>query len=299
MGIENVVVSHVSVDYTVNSLPLMGIENTWSTRSTAATARSHYPSWGSKTSPTGSADALAVTTHYPSWGSKTRSWPLRQGWFSSSHYPSWGSKTSWLVASTSRRCVASLPLMGIENIDQEPEARAIYDSLPLMGIENGRVHGTKRRAGGLITPHGDRKPGGHCCRLPKPPASHYPSWGSKTRVPGLDRLRQDFRLITPHGDRKPPPPAVAQEGRVPHSLPLMGIENAHVGRIVWYRYQVSLPLMGIENPLFQRTAGLFVALCDRDRYLPRPGVVLFAAICAPEPRDSRGFLLRRRVVSDK
>ena len=135
---------------TVSSLPLMGIEN-------AAV----YDRTGSK--------ACSPSTHYPSWGSKT------------------------LSKRTLRPVVhdlnSSLPLMGIENLPVAAQSlRRVCPSasLPLMGIENFRFRGLARVRGGahrLITPHGDRKlatSGRHHPARP-PAASHYPSWGSKTR----------------------------------------------------------------------------------------------------------------------
>ena len=91
-----------------------------------------------------------------------------------------------------------------------------------MGIENEAVEDRRLRIPALITPHGDRKPGvrlvdvadetvslplmgiENAARLSTPTRrrrSHYPSWGSKTRVDPRRNVAQ-MRLITPHGDRK-------------------------------------------------------------------------------------------------
>ena len=301
MGIENHGVVTITGTGTGGSLPLMGIENRPCSTPSTQTSRSSLPLMGIENRPpdiaTPAASSGLITPHgdrkrliqiavicrtlslitphgdrKPGHGAGGRQWNRRR-----SHYPSWGSKT------------------------RRP-------------ADPGRVDPP------LITPHGDRKPGraagsdGGACRphypswgsktsavpvgieIPAPTSlplmgienqaecrtgrwsrpAHYPSWGSKTveyRV--LDHLAGED-LITPHGDRK-----------------LVGVANVHRPGLV------LITPHGDRKPLFQRTAGLFVALCDRDRYLPRPGVVLFAAICAPEPRDSRGFLLRRRVVSDE
>ena len=97
--------------------------------------------------------------HYPSWGSETVCVEIDSRHLPNSHYPSWGSETGALAI-----------VVG----------GAVLVSLPLMGIGNRRGHQPCRRAGILITPHGDRKPLGgglfHCGSL---------------------------LLITPHGDRKP------------------------------------------------------------------------------------------------
>ena len=137
-----------------------------------------------------------------------------------------------------------------------------------MGIENGAVQQRPpRRGAALITPHGDRKPGGsknevyreadislplmgikrpgRSCTSTAGSSSSLPSWGSKTRVlrefpqPGL-------RLIIPHGDRKLALRAV----HFRHVL----LITPHGDRKCAYRVPSSssaphnsLPLMGIES----------------------------------------------------
>ena len=69
--------------------------------------------------------------------------------------------------------------------------------------------------GDLITPHGDRKPPSRPAQPRLFPASHCPSWGSKTRSV-LRRRRRRARLITPHGDRKPATASVGAAPSVTH-----------------------------------------------------------------------------------
>ena len=120
----------------------------------------------------------------------------------STHYPSWGSGTQAL-ADMGVSMLDSLPLMGIGNdaSDIVPVDSPV-DSLPLMGIGNSQRVRVSPAAGMLSLPLmgiGNRPAP---LRYRRPRSPHYPSWGSGTR------------------DELDPP-----DGRLPHSLPLMGIGN--------------------------------------------------------------------------
>ena len=182
----------------------------------------HYPSWGSKTPPSarcwGAGRQRLITPH----GDRKRDVPARSGL----EVPPLITPHGDRKLNAQQRLLAmhniSLPLMGIENVVTEVLGSTAPDnslplmgienhwptichryssgSLPLMGIENEQNVAQHDVAGGLITPHGDRKRGGTCPRVTADTA-HYPSWGSKTPDP-LGQVLYHVRLITPHGDRK-------------------------------------------------------------------------------------------------
>ncbi len=155
------------------------------------------------TSPTGDSPSVSLVS-LPLMGIGNRASARQGAGRPSSHYPSWGSETPEADLQGNVQ-VPSLPLMGIGNMNSPSTAtiRQPY-SLPLMGIGNW-----------------SRMPPGRQQRLR---CSHYPSWGSETRVqqgegePMTDSLplmgignwaafaaglRPLVVLITPHGDRKP------------------------------------------------------------------------------------------------
>ena len=211
-----------------SSLPLMGIGNPTNRLFPSSLAGTHYPSWGSETRPSGPAHCAGPSAHYPSWGSETRAASGDRRAPIGTHYPSWGSETSIVERIDTCRPLASLPLMGIGNLQGAGPGRATRPSfsLPLMGIGNP-AYACRSCAGRqrLITPHGDRKHAeleyatfqARKCSLPlmgignpartrrrrsTPRSPHYPSWGSETGV-----------LEGPAG------------GAGVNSLPLMGIGN--------------------------------------------------------------------------
>ena len=143
----------------------------------------HYPSWGSGTW----GHRVIINDHMPlitPHGDRERAPFSERSWVCiSSHYPSWGSGTG-RVRRVVGNLIRSLPLMGIGNTRAAPACassspplitphgdrervvcqRACVtssSSLPLMGIGNGSRPWRRSRA---------------------PLPSHYPSWGSGTRM---------------------------------------------------------------------------------------------------------------------
>ena len=91
------------------------------------------------------------------------------------------------------------------------------DSLPLMGIGNSTSNAPNRSKAW----------------------THYPSWGSGTRLRTL-RTARKHGLITPHGDREPDGQTLGSHP-IFRSLPLMGIGNAGAGRRQRYRLHLITP----------------------------------------------------------
>ena len=140
-----------------------------------------------------------------------------------------------------------------------------------MGIGNTPSRPPWRAPRGLITPHGDRKPGsrapGHrpmtklitphgdrkrpaAAGAPRPPrtcGAHYPSWGSETPH-HIPRAGEHIRLlITPHGDRKRWANAPTSAAARSH-YPSWGSETRrrrHRHRPLWSHY----PSWGSETSL--------------------------------------------------
>ena len=120
----------------------------------------------------------------------------------------------------------SLPLMGIENPRTSsgfPPAE--YRSLPLMGIENPFSQAPPRSS----------------------PATHYPSWGSKTGRPRRRGSWCGSQAHYPSWGSKTGDSLASPRLPVAASLPLMGIENPDAAEALRMADLVSLPLMGIEN----------------------------------------------------
>ena len=138
-----------------------------------------------------------------------------------------GDRKPSLGATAWRRCVGSLPLMGIGNrfpgiggTDQ------VQPSLPLMGIGNLSHDETNLRR----------------CIASLP----LMGIGNALNLDAFDPYVQ-VCLITPHGDRKlRVSHAVTVRAMVP-SLPLMGIGNRRANRMAFSNTVDSLPLMGIGN----------------------------------------------------
>ena len=247
MGIENAESLHVR--RICVQLPLItphGDRKRSSARAPGTcSARSHYPSWGSKTSRcTAAASSPCITphgaTHYPSWGSKTTA--LQPG---TERAPRPTPHGDLITPHGDRKPLISTEVHGHRHRTHYPS----WGSKTLASASAAHEAATK-----LITPHGDRKRegGSHAFRGSEhvSASTHYPSWGSKSPVGevehrragddvslplmGIEKQRRVVDppppanlqplLITPHGDRKHArTPGRPANGRV--SLPLMGIEN--------------------------------------------------------------------------
>ena len=119
-----------------NSLPLMGIGNWQSRRSTTVWCRSHYPSWGSGTvGLSGSCACRTVSLPLMGIGNRTRN-PLltRQELYVITPH---GDRQLGHTRYAAAQRLNSLPLMGIGNVPASPSSSGgISSSLPLMGIGN-------------------------------------------------------------------------------------------------------------------------------------------------------------------
>ena len=102
--------------------------------------------------------ATCSMTHYPSWGSETSGVTFALQVCEYSSLPLMGIGNAKYMAQIGETIEISLPLMGIGNTLRAMRG-AVWQmlSLPLMGIGNLARHGDPPGAGGLITPHGDRK----------------------------------------------------------------------------------------------------------------------------------------------
>ena len=205
----------------------------------SAGAPSHYPSWGSETArPPGALGAPVDSLPLMGIGNGVPS--LVPSPNSGSSLPLMGIGNWAFSQPCCRPPTPSLPLMGIGNSAYALlESDQVTCSLPLMGIGNVQVpKGDRITVSLLITPHGDRKRGKYAGVAQwRALDSHYPSWGSETRV-RCDCYRcVPHVLITPHGDRKPSSASHASISAA-CSLPLMGIGNRllaageAVGRLV-------------------------------------------------------------------
>ena len=97
------------------SLPLMGIGNTRSSRTTRPPRRTHYPSWGSGTRRV-PAMSVPIQTHYPSWGSGTNALTLGSGGGTDLITPHGDREPTAAGKSPLDASPISLPLMGIGNL---------------------------------------------------------------------------------------------------------------------------------------------------------------------------------------
>ena len=168
-----------------------------------------------------------------------------------------------------RTSAASLPLMGIGNVDwlEAEVLQELWLITPHGDRKPTRASPALASWHRLITPHGDRKRAANGHETNIGPYAHYPSWGSETRRQsdrgsragsahypswGSETARSRGRddalpeLITPHGDRKHHYGCGRRSGGR-SSLPLMGIGNTP--HITWVSRMSlsSLPLMGIGN----------------------------------------------------
>ena len=186
-------------------------------------------------------------------------------WFNS-HYPSWGSGTTESFPGAPGTLL-SLPLMGIRNVcwSQAIPARALAH-YPSWGSGTPVKKLDHLMDCYLITPHGDQEPGRSTTRtgmgassLPLMgirnwPAvraasprlrSHYPSWGSGTRMTFSPSRIASISL--PLMGIRNPCRADIFEATYENSLPLMGIRNSSKAAMLRMNSEYSLPLMGIRN----------------------------------------------------
>ena len=225
------------------------------------------------------------------------------------HYPSWGSGTS-LNRAAMIRYRHSLPLMGIRN-----KARLMH---PVLSDPLTTPHGDQELPLGregvgcpvLTTPHGDQEPT-QPTNSTGWPTSHYPSWGSGTRLQRVDHTRH-LVLTTPHGDQERMSRMAESSDTVSHypswgsgtrgpsgeppapssHYPSWGSgTNVQDGRVVGHR--VSLPLMGIRNPFIFRHFSLLMgsgsvqhACSDRQNCAWTPGQRWFSAQAQGIPSEN-------------
>ena len=234
-----------------DSLPLMGIENDCAGCEARSATRFSLPLMGIENSRWPLTMICWRSCSLPLMGiENVRCLHQREVHGSELITPHGDRKHASSALAASRPFLASLPLMGIENLFV---AARVSTSASLITPHGDRklvgAVGEGYRLRDLITPHGDRKP-----RIPvdieaPDPVTHYPSWGSKTR-PIISSARPPRTL----------------------SLPLMGIENSRRTIFSIRPFSSSLPLMGIENARlatggWKGSTVLITPHGDRKRYL--------------------------------
>ena len=249
-GSKTTVLGAVHVDYQLDSLPLMGIENMYR-----------------RGIPRGCTRSISL----PLMGIENERIRLRQvrqpGLLITPH----GDRKP----AAARPCRHSQYRLITPHGDRKPRTASGSRCTGTIGLIT--PHGDRKRphegilhvqAADLITPHGDRKR--RYAPLPAPQSSttHYPSWGSKTRCTPSTRLRgislplMGIENRDARGGLRSRRPAHypswgSKTGGALNglpmaewiSLPLMGIENSPPRWLLSQTITSSLPLMGIENPI--------------------------------------------------
>ena len=234
----------------ITSLPLMGIGNATEAYGLAHLVQASLPLMGIGNLTLSFAEVEPSPSSLPLMGIGNSSILTWRRLTATPHYPSWGSETQAGGVSHPRSHVGLITPHG----DRK--------------LRRGDPH--RRPVQRLITPHGDRKPCApsrrwtwtstthypswgsetrlslsECC-IPAP-QTHYPSWGSETRV---SRFRGQYvaAVSLPLMGIGNAASVAADVGRPVDSLPLMGIGNhAPEARTAEYLLANSLPLMGIGN----------------------------------------------------